>query len=137
MGFFSNLFKKSTFFASEYTDKSVMSLAEVMHAHANWKARLNRFIEGTLGYNLDPEILAEADDTELGRWILQMDEQESNAERKVLLKQLHEANQNLHAVASKLAVKVLDGDKTGVAASSELLQTACKDIMVLLRDLGK
>jgi len=43
-----------------------MSLAEVMNAHANWKSRLNKFMDGTLGYSLDPEVLAQADDTELG-----------------------------------------------------------------------
>ena len=79
MGFFSNLFTKSTFFSSEFTDKSMMSLTEVMSAHANWKSRLGKFIDGTLGYSLDPDMLAEADDTELGRWILQSDELQMSA----------------------------------------------------------
>lgn len=96
MGFFSNLFKKSGFFSSEYTDKSMMLLTDVMNAHANWKARIHRFMAGTLGYSLDPEMVAQADDTELGRWILQSDAQEMRDSRRLLLDQLHTANVELH-----------------------------------------
>lgn len=80
MSFFSDLFKKSSFFASEYTDKSMMSLLEVMNAHANWKSRFSQFMAGTLPYKLDPDMLAQADDTELGRWILQSDTLKMSAE---------------------------------------------------------
>ena len=137
MGFFSNLFKKSSFFTSEYTDKSVMSLVEVMNAHANWKARLNRFIEGTLGYNLDPEVLAASDDTELGRWILQMDEMESNAERKAQLNKLHQANVELHKVAAEIASQIHAGKRDNLSAYNDALQNSCKEVMVLLRDLSR
>ena len=137
MGFFSNLFKKSNFFASEYTDKSMMSFAEMMGAHANWKSRLQKFIEGTLGYSLDPDMLAQASDTELGRWILQSDALEMSGERRNLLNQLHEANAELHHVASSIARHVLAGNQADVAIDNEKFVSASKQVMLLLRELGK
>lgn len=137
MGFFSNLFKSSTFFESEYTDKSIMPVAQVLGAHANWKSRLNRYMEGTLGYNLDPDVLAEANDTELGRWILQMDTQDMNAEKKVMLKQLHEANLDLHKYASEIARKIQAGKREDIAALNEQFQETAKQVMMLLLDISK
>lgn len=137
MSFFANLFKKSNFFASEYTDKSIMSLAEVMNAHANWKSRLNKFMDGTLGYNLDPDVLAEADDTELGRWILQSDSLKMSDERKNLINQLHKANVELHKAASTIARHVHAGNQAAVASANEQFLSASRDVMLLLRELGK
>ena len=137
MGFFANLFTKSSFFSSEYTDKSMMSLTEVMSAHANWKARLQKFIDGTLGYNLDPEMLAEADDTELGRWILQSDALKMSDERRSLFKQLHEANEVLHQSASTIAQLVQSGNQAAVAQENENFMSVSRQIMVLMMELGK
>lgn len=137
MGFFSNLFKKSSFFASEYTDKSMMSLAEVMNAHANWKSRVEKFMEGTLGYGLDPEVLAQADDTELGRWILQADGLETSPARRNLLNQLHQANAELHRAASAIARHVQAGNRTDAAVAHEQFLSATKQVMMLLRELSK
>lgn len=137
MGFFSNLFGKSSFFTSEYTDKAMMSLAEVMNAHANWKSRLQKFMDGTLGYNLDPEMLAQADDTELGRWILQNDSLSMSDERRELFKQLHAANSELHQVASTIARHVRSGNQAVLALDNEELALAARQVMLLLRELGK
>lgn len=137
MGFFSNLFKKSNFFASEFTDKSQMTLAEVMSAHANWKSRFQKFTEGTLGYNLDPEVLAAADDTELGRWILQADMLEVGEKRKDLLNQLHAANAELHQAASSIAQHVLTGKNADDVIDNEQFLSASRQVMILLRELGK
>lgn len=137
MSFFANLFKKSNFFASEYTDKSLMSLAEVMNAHANWKSRLNKFMAGTLGYSLDPEVLAEADDTELGRWILQSDSLKMSDERRNQISQLHEANVELHQAASAIARYVLAGKHAEVAIANEKFLAASRQVMLLFRELSK
>jgi hypothetical protein len=137
MNFFSDLFKKSSFFASEYTDKSMMSLLEVMNAHANWKSRLNQFIAGTLPYNLDPDMLAQADDTELGRWILQSDSLKMSAERKDLIKQLHKANTELHQAASAIARHKLDNQQAEIELANEEILSASRQIMLLFRELGK
>ena len=137
MSFFANLFKKSNFFASEYTDKSIMPLLEVMNAHANWKSRLNKFMDGTLGYNLDPEVLAEADDTELGRWILQSDSLKMSDERRNEIQQLHIANTELHKAASTIAQHVIAGNREGVAAANEQFISASRQVMLLLRELSK
>ena len=137
MSFFANLFKKSNFFASEYTDKSIMSLAEVMNAHANWKSRLNKLMDGTLGYSLDPDVLAQADDTELGRWILQSDSLKMSDQRKNLISQLHKANVELHQAASTIARHVQAGNSAGVTAANEQFVSASREIMLLLRELGK
>lgn len=137
MGFFSDLFKKSNFFASEYTDKSMMSLVEVMNAHANWKSRLNQFIAGTLPYSLDPDMLAEADDTELGRWILQSDTLQMSDERRLLIKQLHQANVQLHQAASTIARLIQAGKQADVAVENEKFLNASRQVMMLFRELGK
>ena len=136
MGFFSNLFTKSTFFSSEFTDKSMMSLTEVMSAHANWKSRLGKFIDGTLGYSLDPDMLAEADDTELGRWILQSDELQISEEKRGVLKQLHQANVEMHGVASAIATLVHAGNQAGVASLNNQFVATSRQVMVLLRNMG-
>lgn len=137
MSFFSDLFKKSSFFTSEYTDKSMMSLLEVMNAHANWKSRLNQFLMGTLPYNLDPEMLAQADDTELGRWVLQSDTLKMSDERRNLIKQLHKANYELHDAASNCARHKLNGNLAEVGNGIEHISSASRQIMVLLRELNK
>ena len=137
MGFFTNLFKKSSFFASEYTDKSLMPFAEVMNAHANWKSRITKFMEGTLGYSLDPEVLAEADDTELGRWILLADSMSTNDEIKNKINQLHKANVELHQAASIIARQVISGNKTELAIANEQYSSAARQVMLLLRELAK
>jgi len=137
MGLFSSLFNKSTFFESAYTDKSMMPVAQVMGAHANWKSRLNRYMEGTLGYNLDPEVLAQADDTELGRWILQADSQEMSAAQKDMLKQLHQANLELHQVASRIAQLIQDGRREELTDQNEKFQNIAKQVLFLLLDLSK
>lgn len=137
MSFFANLFKKSSFFASEYTDKSLMPLAEVMNAHANWKSRLHKLMDGTLGYSLDPEVLAQADETELGRWILQSDSMKMSDERKNQINQLHNANEELHRAASTIARHVKDGNQAEVAAANEQFLSASRQVMLLLRELAK
>lgn len=137
MGFFSNLFKKSSFFASEYTDKSMMSLSEVTNAHANWKNRFAKFMDGTLGYNLDPEVLAAADDTELGRWILQADEVEKNAEKRKLLDQLHQANDDMHKAASAIAGLINAGNRAEIGKVNVQYMFASRQVMTLLKELGK
>lgn len=137
MGFFSNLFKKSSFFASEYTDKSMMLLTDVMNAHANWKSRIGRFVEGTLGYNLDPDVVAQADDTELGRWILQSDELEVSDERRKLLDQLHKANVDMHQVASIIVRHIIAGNREDALSYDKQFIAASKQVMMLLRELGK
>lgn len=137
MGFFSNLLKSSTFFESEYTDKSLMPVAQVMSAHANWKTRLNKFMDGTLGYKLDPEVLAQANDTELGRWILQADAMEMGATRKDLLKQLHQANLELHQLASRIAQIIHNGRGEDISGEKEKFQNIAKQITYLLMDISK
>jgi hypothetical protein len=136
MGFFSNLFKTSTFFESEYTDKTVMPLAQVLNAHVNWKARLNKFMDGTLGYSLDPEILLQANDTELGRWILQADAMDLSDIKKDLLKQLHQANIEMHQVASSIAQLVHDNKREELPELREKFKTITKDLMYLLLDIS-
>ena len=115
----------------------MMSLTEVMSAHANWKSRLGKFIDGTLGYSLDPDMLAEADDTELGRWILQSDELQMSEEKRGVLKQLHQATVELHGVASAIATLVHAGNQAGVASLNDQFVTTSRQVMVLLRDMGK
>jgi len=137
MGFFSNLFKSSTFFESEYTDKTIMPLAQVVSAHVNWKTRLNKLMEGTLGYNLDPEMLKQANDTELGRWILQVDAIETSAIKKDLLKQLHQGNQELHQIASQIAHMIQNGRRDDIAGENEKFQSKAKEVMYLLLDINK
>jgi hypothetical protein len=135
MGFFSNLFKKSSFFASEYTDKSMMSLAEVMRAHANWKDRFTRFMDGTLGYSLDSEVLAAADDTELGRWILQADEVEKNSEKRKLIDQLHQANGEMHKAASAIAGFLNAGNRAEIGKVNVQYMYSARQVMNLLKEL--
>lgn len=137
MGFFSNLFKKSSFFSSEYTDKTMMSLAEVTRAHENWKARFAKFMDGTLGYNLDPEVLAAADDTELGRWVLQMDDAESNADKRKLLDQLHQANADMHVAASGIAKLLLARDTAQISKANVPYMFFSRQVMTLLKELEK
>lgn len=137
MGFFSNLFKSSTFFESEFTDKTIMPLAQVVSAHVNWKTRLNKFMEGTLGYKLDPEMLMQANDTELGRWILQSDSIEMSAIKKDMLKQLHQANLELHQVASHIAQIIHDGRREDITGENEKFQSKAKEVMYLLLDINK
>lgn len=137
MGFFSNLFKSSDFFESEFTDKTVMPLAQVVSAHVNWKSRMNKFMDGTLGYNLDPEVLMQANDTELGRWILQADVLMLSGIKKDMLKELHRANQELHQVASRIAHIVHNGKREEVSAENEKFQNMARDVMYLLLDIHK
>jgi hypothetical protein len=137
MGLFSNQLKGSTFFEAEYTDKSFMSVAQVMSAHANWKSRLNKFMEGTLGYNLDPEVLAQANDTELGRWILQADSMEMSTTKKDLLKQLHQANLELHQLASHIARIIHGGRQEDISGENEKFQNKAKEITYLLMDISR
>lgn len=134
---FSSLFKSSTFFESEYTDKTIMPLAQVVSAHVNWKSRLNKFIEGTLGYNLDPEVLVQANDTELGRWILQADAMVLSDTKKDMLRQLHQANLELHQVASHIAHFIRDGKRQDLTAANEKFQHIAKEVMYLLLDINK
>jgi hypothetical protein len=137
MGFFSSLFKTSSFFSSEYTDKSMMLLTEVMNAHANWKSRIHKFMEGTLDYSLDPEMVAQADATELGRWILQSDALEMSAERRLVLDRLHQANVDLHQVAHMIVRDVLAGKLTDAASHEKQFVAASKRVIVLLIELGR
>lgn len=137
MGFFSNLFSKSSFFASEYTDKTMMSLEQVTRAHENWKTRFAKFVEGTLGYSLDPEVLAAADDTELGRWVLQMDDVENDAEKRKLLDQLHQANADMHVAASGIAKLVLAGDTAQLSKANVPYMYFSRQVMTLLKELEK
>lgn len=137
MGFFSNLLSNSTFFESEYTDKTVMPLAQVVSAHVNWKTRFNKFMEGTLGYNLDPEVLEQSNDTELGRWILQSEIVEMSAAKKEMFKQLHQANNELHQLASRIALIIHDGRRDDIAGENEEFQKKAKEVMYLLLDINK
>jgi hypothetical protein len=137
MGLFSNLFKSSTYFESEYTDKTVMPLAQVISAHVNWKSRLNKFMEGTLGYNLDPEILREANATELGRWILQADSMGLSDAKKDMLKQLHLINVELHQIASRIAQNVQEGRRDEISSENEKFKNISKELMYLLLDMSK
>lgn len=137
MGFFSNLFKKSGFFASEYTDKSMMSLAEVINAHSNWKTRFGKFMDGSLGYQLDPEVLAAADDTELGRWILQADEVEKNAEKRKLIGQLHQANSDMHQAAGAIAGLIQAGNRAEIGKVNVQYMFAARQVMTFLKELEK
>ena len=82
-------------------------------------------------------MLAEPDDTELGRWILQSDALKMNDDRRNLLKQLHMANNELHQAASNSARHKLAGNLAEVANINEQLVSASKQIMVVLRELGK
>lgn len=136
MGFFSNLFKTSTFFESEYTDKTAMPLAQVISAHVNWKTRLNKFMEGTLGYSLDPEVLLQANDTELGRWILQADAMDFSDEKRDLLKQLHQSNIEMHQVASALAQLVQESRREEMVGLNEKFKVVTREIMHLLLDIS-
>lgn len=137
MGFFSSLFKKSSFFSSEYTDKSMMPLAEVINAHANWKVRFAKFMDGSLGYQLDPEVLAASDDTELGRWVLQADEVEKNAGKRKLLDQLHQANSDMHQAASAIAGLILAGNRAEIGKVNVQYMFAARQVMMLLKELEK
>jgi hypothetical protein len=137
MGFFSRLFESSSFFESEYTVKTIMPLAQVVSAHVNWKVRLNKLIDGTLGYKLDPEMLLQANDTELGRWILQADAAGFSDNHKNLLKQLHQANIDMHQVASRIATMVQDGKRENLETEIEKFKNISKELMYLLLDLGK
>ncbi len=137
MGFFSNLFKKSSFFSSEFTDKSLMPLPDVIHAHSNWKDRFAKFKDGTLGYNLDPEVLAAADDTELGRWILQMDEAEKNSDRRKLIDQLHQANVDMHKAASTIAALILADSRIDIGKDNVQYMYSARQAMTLLKELEK
>lgn len=136
MGFFSNLFKSSTFFDSEYTDKTAMPLAQVLSAHVNWKARLNKFMEGTLSYSLDPEVLLQANDTELGRWILQADEMDLSDIKKDMLKQLYQANIEMHQVASNIAQLIHANKREELAELNEKFKEVTKNLMYLLLDIS-
>ena len=137
MGFFSNLFKKSSFFSSEYTDKSMMSVSEVISAHANWKTRFAKFMDDTLGYNLDEEVLAAADDSELGRWILQAGEVEKSDERKKLIGALHQENSAMHQAASAIAGLVHAGNHAEIAKVNVQYMFAARHVMTLLKELEK
>lgn len=137
MGLFSNLFKSSKFFESEYTDKSIMPLAQVISAHVNWKTRLNKFMDGTLGYNLDPEVLMQANDTEVGRWILQTDAMALHGAKKDLLKQLYQVNTEMHQVASHIARLIHDGKREDITGDREKFQDLAKQLMYLLLDVSK
>jgi hypothetical protein len=137
MGFFSRLFESSTFFESEYTVKTIMPLAQVISAHVNWKVRLSRLIEGTLGYKLDPEMLLQANDTELGRWILQADAMGLSENNKITLKQLHQANLDMHQVASRIAMMVQEGKRENLEVENEKFKDISKTLMYLLLDLSK
>ena len=136
MGFFSNLFKTSTFFESEFTDKTAMPIGQVISAHVNWKARLNKFMDGTLGYSLDPEILLQANDTELGRWILQADAMDFSDVKKDMLKQLHQANIEMHQLASTIAQLVHANKREELADVNEKFKIVTKDLMHLLLDIS-
>jgi len=136
MGFFSNQLKSSTFFESEYTVKTIMPVAKVMSAHANWKTRLNKFVEGTLGYKLDPEVLLQANDTELGRWILQADTMEMGAAKKDLLTQLYQANLELHQLASRIARNIHGGRGEDITGEKEKFQNIAKKVTYLLLDMS-
>jgi len=136
MGFFSNQLKSSTFFESEYTVKTIMPVAKVMSAHANWKTRLNKFMEGTLGYKLDPEVLLQANDTELGRWILQADTMEMGAAKKDLLTQLYQANLELHQLASRIARNIHGGRGEDITGEKEKFQNIAKQVTYLLLDMS-
>lgn len=137
MGFFSSLLKSSTFFESEYTDKSIMPVAQVMSAHANWKSRFNKFMEGTLGYNLDPEVLSQANDTELGRWIMQSDLLVVSDTKKEMLKQLHQVNLELHMLASHIAKLIHSGKKDEISDEKEKFQEMTREVMYLMMDISK
>ncbi len=137
MGFFSNIFKKSSFYESEYTVKDIMPIAQVIGAHANWKARMNKFMEGTLGYQLDPEVLSQSNETELGRWILQADEEEKSGEKRELLKQIHDANAELHAVASEIASAIQGGRQQDISKLNDRFQEIAKNLLLKLLDYSK
>lgn len=137
MGFFSSLLKSSTFFESEDTVKTIMPLVQVISAHVNWKNRLNKFVEGTLGYNLDPEVLAQANDTELGRWILQTDLMVLSDSKKEMLKKMHQANVDLHQVASRIAQFIHSGKRDEIAGENEKFKKLSNEVMYLMVDFSK
>lgn len=65
MGLFGNLFSSSK--KKEIRDE--INLMEAAQAHIGWKMRLQQYLDGTSGENLDPEVVCRDDQCKLGVWI--------------------------------------------------------------------
>lgn len=67
MSIFSKLFGNDT--AKRASIRSEINIADAINAHMQWKARLQRCLDGTSDEKLDPMMVCRDDQCALGKWI--------------------------------------------------------------------
>ena len=91
-----------------------MNFEEALSVHMKWKIDLRMASEGHSAKAMDPVIVCQDDQCQLGKWI--QEERGRTLEPKPELGQLKSSHADFHQVAASALRKALAGDKGGALA---------------------
>ena len=112
MSFFTSLFSLAK---SKNADiKTEIDLPEAITAHVNWKARLQKYVDGVSGEKLDPMLVCRDDQCDLGKWIHGSGTDRFYADES--FRTLRADHAQFHYVAANVVRYMLDNDRAGAEA---------------------
>ena len=108
MSFFSKLFGNDA--GKKAKIRSEINITDAINAHMQWKARLQRYLDGTSEEKLDPMIICRDDQCSLGKWIHGPGVDHFHGEEE--FNTLRSDHAQFHYVASNVVLKVQQNDPT-------------------------
>lgn len=134
MSIFSRLFGQNK--VTKNAVRGEIDIAEAINAHMRWKARLQRYLDGTADEKLDPMLICRDDQCALGKWIHGaalnhfMGDEEFNT--------LRSDHAHFHYLAAKVVSQIEKDDYAGALAlfDGEYIQTSRK-VINSLTELNK
>jgi hypothetical protein len=112
MSVFTNLFSLAASIKARINDE--LNISEAVAAHANWKERLERYIDGNSGEKLDPMVVCRDDQCTLGKWIHGPATDHFHSDK--VFHALRADHAQFHYVAANVVRYALEGDKSGAEA---------------------
>jgi hypothetical protein len=91
-----------------------INIMDAVDAHIKWKARLQNYLEGTSGENLDPMVICRDDQCALGKWIHGPATNHFHGQDQ--FHQLRSDHAQFHFIAGTIVKKAQEKDKAGADA---------------------
>lgn len=106
MSIFSRLFGNND--SKKASIRGEINIAEAINAHMQWKARLQRYLDGSSEEKLDPMIICRDDQCSLGKWIHGPGVDHFHGEED--FNTLRSDHAQFHYIASDVVLKVQQND---------------------------
>lgn len=135
MGLFSRWFgvDKEHLAGIQAAIRDEIDIGECVVAHMKWKGRLQSYVEGTSGEQLDPMVICRDDQCALGKWIHGKALTYFHSDQS-----FHELRANhaqFHFLAGNIVKKVQENDRQG--AETVLKNEYARVSRSVIRDLGE